>query len=115
MSTLQVVDLLLVLGATLRITRFIITDDLGLWWVRGPLYVWANDHEHDVGPMGWRTKVASGLTCPHCVGFWLGCVVLGSLWLVGGPGHAPDWWRYASGALTLNWCAAHINARMDSE
>lgn len=122
MNAMQVLDVLLVLGFTLRLARLVITDDVGLWAVRGPASLWAQRHDSEpyaspdeVGSVWvprWRSKAVSGLLCPFCVGFWLGCVVLASLWLLGGPGHAPDWWRYLSGVFTLNWCAAHIGSRL---
>lgn len=36
---------LLVLGATLRLTRFITSDTLGEWLIVGPLRRWADGHE----------------------------------------------------------------------
>lgn len=125
MTLLAVLDCLLALGLTLRLTRLVVMDDLSLWWLRGPLAVWATRKnplpEMDTLPTGfqemrvyvpdWRGKLVSGLSCPFCVGFWIGCLVLLSLWLVGGPGAAAEPWRWVAGAFTLNWVAAHIGAR----
>lgn len=102
---LVVLDLLLVLGLTLRLTRLIIADDLGAWWVREPAIDWAEDHPG-------RYKLVSGLYCPFCVGFWIGVASLASLALVGGPGDAHEVWRYIAGAFTLNWIVGHVAARM---
>lgn len=106
---LSVVDLLLVLGLTLRLTRLVVADDIGLWFVRGPAVRWAIYHEPRAD--GWRAKLQSGLSCPFCVGFWIGCLALLSLLLVGGPGDANVVWRYVAGAFALNWIVGHIAAR----
>lgn len=102
---LAVLDLLLVLGLTLRLSRLVITDDIGAWWVRHPAVDWS-----DGSP--WREKLVSGLYCPFCVGFWLGAASLLSLALVGGPGDAHEVWRWVAGAFTLNWIVGHVAARI---
>jgi hypothetical protein len=93
-----VFDLLLLMGLTLRLTRFVTTDDLGKWWLQ--------DHRG-------QSRYWSGLDCPFCVGFWIGVAALVSLAAVGGPGHAEQWWRYAAGAFTLNYLVGHLSARVD--
>lgn len=108
---MQYLDVLLALGLTLRLTRLVATDDIGLWFVRGPAAMWAMNWEPKAD--GWRAKLQSGLDCPFCVGFWIGCLVLLSLWLVGGPGHAWEPWRWVAGAFTMNYISAHINSRLD--
>lgn len=102
---LAVLDLLLVLGLTLRLTRLVIADDLGAWLVREPALDWAGDSPG-------RYKLVSGLYCPFCVGFWLGAASLTSLALVGGPGDAHEVWRYIAGAFALNWLVGHVAARI---
>lgn len=109
--TFQIIDLLLALGMALRLTRLVIKDDIGLWYVRGPSAMWAMDREPNAD--GWRARLQSGLDCPFCVGFWIGCGVLLSLWLAGGPGVAWEPWRWVAGALTMNYISAHINSRLD--
>lgn len=106
---LVAIDLLLALGLTLRLSRLVVTDDIGLWFVRGPAAVWAIHREPNAS--GWRSKLQLGLSCPFCVGFWIGCLALLSLWLVGGPGHAHEAWRWVSGAFALNWIVGHVAAR----
>lgn len=106
---LVAIDILLALGLTLRLSRVVVTDDIGLWWVRVPAFNWALRHEPEAN--GWRAKLQEGLSCPFCVGFWIGCLVLLSLWLVGGPGHAHEAWRWIAGAFALNWVVGHIAAR----
>lgn len=102
-------DVLLALGLTLRLSRLIVADDIGLWFVRGPAAKWAIRREPRAD--GWRAKLQSGLSCPFCVGFWIGCLVLLSLWLVGGPGDAAEPCRWIAGAFALNWIVGHIAAR----
>lgn len=106
---LLALDILLALGLTLRLSRLVVTDDLGLWLLRIPAFNWA--HSREPRGDGWRAKLQSGLSCPFCVGFWIGVGVLVSLWLVGGPGHAHEAWRWVSGAFALNWVVGHIAAR----
>jgi hypothetical protein len=102
-------DVALLVLATLRLTRLMTTDDLpGQWWIYGPLYKRA--HRHPARKTPWWAKYLSGLTCPFCVGFWVGLAVLLSLLLVGGPGDAPDWWRWASGAFALNYVVGMFRA-----
>lgn len=113
-------DLLLAAGLTARLTRLVITDDLGQWWLRDPLDAWFHRMDRpydDWGPppvsrrMRWH-KYLSGLVCAYCVSFWTASAVLASLWALGGPGHAPDTWRYIAGAFTLSYVTAHIGVRL---
>lgn len=142
---------ILVLFATLRLTRLVTTDDVGEWFLRGPLGRWATgherrlrhareqtlvkvltEHEGDLTPearevleemseqlqdedrwLSWQGKLVSGLYCPHCVGFWLGAVVvvltvvlmpldiLGTVWLV------------VLSILALSYAVGHLSARLD--
>lgn len=110
MTLLHLLDALLALGLTMRLTLLIVGDDLGLWWVRGPwaTYAWNKEGQE----FGWRSKISDGLHCPFCVGFWIGVLVLLSLWLAGGPGHAAEAWRWVAAAFALNYVAAHIGARL---
>lgn len=111
MSVWSVVDVLLLLGCTLRLTRLVITDDPGEWLQRRA----AGQAETAGGrrrALIW-SKASEGLGCPWCVGFWIGVLVLVTLALEGGPGEASVWWRYVAGAFTLNWIAAQIGSRLD--
>jgi hypothetical protein len=142
MNWWPLLDVLLVVLATARLIRLVITDDVGLWLVRRPAQSWAHYHdtpipypdgvtvhpgptyeqrvfrdrylsEHEPDPAnGWRSKLYSGLECPFCVGFWIGVFVLGFLALAGGPGHLPEWSRYALGTLALNYVVAHAMSRL---
>ena len=102
---LFVLDITLILLATMRITRLVVFDDLGGWALREPAARWAGD-------LPARARLVSGLECPWCVGFWIGAAALAALWTAGGPGHAAEWWRYLAGAFALNWVAAHIGPRL---
>lgn len=119
-----VFDLVLALGAALRLTRFIVADDVpGTWWIKWPLdwrkHRWMQRHEHQedsplgprtVQPTPWWGRYLEGLSCPFCVSVWMAAVVTGTLVLAGGPGEAADWWRIPAGFLTLAWLTGHIAA-----
>ena len=102
-------DLVLVTLATLRVTRLVTTDSIGQWWLYAPLYRRATSTQ----PTPKWAKYVEGLTCPFCVGFWIGLVMVLVLWLVGGPGDAAVWWRYLVGAFALNYVVGHVAKRLD--
>ena len=119
-------DMALVLGATMRLTRLVVKDDLGFWLLRRPVYRWAAQHETQVvpplerdpwtdgveDPLGWQQKLVSGLDCPFCVGFWVGTATLAS-YAVARQHPVSRWaWRFVAGALTLNEIAAHAGVRL---
>jgi hypothetical protein len=112
-------DLILAVGATLRLTRFITQDWLGEWAIDAPARKWAN--KHDLGhpfpdavdhEQGWRSKLVKGLDCPFCVGFWLGVLVLGAFVLT--PRPLRGLLRFGTGALSLNYLVGHVSHRLDS-
>lgn len=127
MSLLAAFDLALLIGLTLRLTRLVVRDDLGQWFIWTPALAWVqraepNDlatGEGDLSPRANRRwRLVSGLDCPFCVGFWLGALATGSLYLAGGPGSDESWievWRWVAGIFTLNYIAAHIGSRLDAE
>lgn len=107
---LVLLDLLLALGAALRLTRFVVADDVpGNFWIK---------------PLAWRLLMGRdaqrhtptrynywrGLSCPFCMSVWASAAVALALWLAGGPGDAADWWRWVAGFLSLAWLTAHIAA-----
>ena len=117
---MDIVGWLLVLGLTLRLTRFVITDTLGKWWIHDPLdramasYAGkvieshANSGNPGEPPTPWWWKYRVGLNCPYCVGFWISGAVALSYLLVGDTVA----WRFVAGVFTLNWVASHVGARL---
>ena len=95
-------DAALVLGASMRLSRLVVSDDLGTWWVKEPLAKRVHTHE----------KYLSGLSCPFCWGFWSGVGVLGSYALTRKHPKARGAWRFVAAALTLNEVAAHLAIRL---
>lgn len=108
MTWWHVLDVVLALGATARLARLIITDEIGRWYVVGPILRWAQRTGGAERAHWWDAL----LGCPFCIGYWIGCAVLGSLWLVGGPGEAWEPWRWGAATLTLNYVAAHLGSRL---
>lgn len=113
-------DTALILGATMRLTRLVVSDDLGQWWVKDPLDAWAHGHKrvtskesttgessYEVHTLASWHKYLSGLECPYCVGFWIGAGVLASYHLV-----PRGLWRFVASALTLNEVAAHLGVKI---
>lgn len=97
-----ILDIALIIGATLRLIRLTTVDDIAaparLTLIRRspPRLV---DWTHGL------------LTCPHCIGFWLSAAVVTSwLW----AGHRPVW-QAATGILTVSYLAGHVSARLDAE
>ena len=106
-------DLALLLGSTIRVSRLVTTDDLGLWYVRQPAYRWASAHHDD--DSSWRARLYSGLDCPWCVGFWIG-VANTAGWLIARRTPAlADLWRFGAGVLALNYVAATLDGRLNPE
>ena len=95
-------------GATLRLTRLVVADDIGRWWLAEPAYRAALAYHAQHGTAPWWDRYRSGLDCPFCAGFWiaLGATATGARW-----GHTRPW-RLLAGALTLSYLAAHIGARL---
>lgn len=103
-------DAILITGATLRLTRLVTTDDLGLWWVRIPAYRAALHVDIRTGRPPWWDRYRAGLECPHCLGFWAGTFVLATYAAAGKT--RP--WRFAASALLLSYAVGHVSARLDS-
>jgi hypothetical protein len=104
-----VLDLSLLILTTLRLTRLVTTDSLGQWWLYAPVYkrVVANGKSNK-----WQ-KYVDGLTCPFCIGFWIGGALVLSLWMVGGVGDAAEWWRWTTGIFALNYVTGHVASWLD--
>lgn len=112
------------IGAATRLTRLITADALGEWYILRPAEAWAIRHEGtkleyaDGRPAldedrGWRSKLVSGLSCPWCVGFWLGAAVLATDELTTGT-KLERGWGFAKDALTLNLVTATLSTHLDA-
>lgn len=112
MSLILALDVVLAVLLTMRLTRVVIGDKIGLWLVRGPIAATANGAPLGTPKFRFWSKMYDLVTCPFCIGFWIGCLVLASLAAVGGPGDAAVLWRYVAGVFALNYVAAHIGARL---
>ena len=132
-------DLLLAIGLTLRLTRFVTSDWLGHWWIVQPARRWAlreSDFagwESDGRPVSkatapaelidaiWdeskpdtgRKRLVKGLDCPHCFGFHAGVAVLLSLAIVRAVPPLLPVWRFVAGAFSLNYLVFHVSSRID--
>lgn len=98
-----------VLGASMRLTRLIVADDLpGEWWIKEPLRERARAHyaRHRAEPSWWR--YTRGLDCPFCVGLWITGGVVAADHALG----QYAWWRLATTALAVNEAGAHLAVRL---
>lgn len=100
-------DTVLVVGASLRLTRAVTTDEIGALLVREPLHRAAPDSTTLAG------RIVDGVYCPFCVGFWLGAAVLAGHALTAGSPRGRAAWRFVAAALTLNEIVGHVSARID--
>jgi len=105
-------DVLLLVLATLRVSRLVTSDNIpGMWWIQMPLNKKA--YRHGAHNLPWWAKYLDGLECPFCVGFWIGLIGLTSLALAGGPGDAAVWWRFLAAAFAMNYVVGHVAKRLD--
>lgn len=104
---MRLIDTSLAVLAAARLSRLVITDDIGRWWIREPVDRAMDAYAETAEIEPWWWKYRSGLECPFCVGFWLGGAVL-----VGHAALPRPMWRAAAGALALNYVASHIGARL---
>ena len=98
-----------VLGASMRLTRLIVADDIpGEWWIKEPLRERARAHyaRHRTEPSWWR--YTRGLDCPFCVGLWITTGVVVADEVFGDRA----WWRVATTALAMNEAGGHLAARL---
>lgn len=108
---ITVLDLVLLVGLTLRLTRFVVADSLARWYLREPANRWAG-WDPDYEPASHRQRLVSGLECQYCVGFWIAVLATASL----AAAIAFDLlvpWRWVAGAFTLNYVVAHIVGWLD--
>jgi hypothetical protein len=99
-------DILLLVLASLRVTRLVLVDSLGEWLIVKPAIVWSTGKK--IGPF-----VEGLLTCPFCIGFWICMAGVASLALAGGPGNAAAWWTFLAGSFSLSYIVGHVVARID--
>ena len=100
-------DIVLLVLAALRITRFVLIDSLGRWWFVGPALKRTRNRPK-------AAKYVEGLfSCPFCIGFWISLVGVVSLYLAGGPGDASVWWRAAAGVWALSYLVGHGVSKID--
>lgn len=109
------VDVALLVLATARLTRLVTTDTIVEWEVHNRVYGllgWTEDSPARRALWEWYEALVS---CPHCVGFWIGAATLGLLAVAGGPGAAAGWWRWGAGAFALSYVVGHVSQRLDGE
>lgn len=94
---------LLVLS-TLRLSRLVTGDSLSRWLIHVPVRRWATTAR--------RAKLASGLACSFCVGYWAGLAGIVVSYVAGPLGFEPVWWRILFGSLALNYVVGHVASRM---
>jgi hypothetical protein len=126
-------DVALITGLTMRLTRLVVSDDLGQWWLKDPLDRWLHAHPPSSpwedaersGPledmrrvaggeshrMRWA-RYAEGADCPHCVSFHAAYLSLGS-YLLARRLHLLPAWRFAAGTMSLSAVVGHVSARID--
>lgn len=123
--------------ATLRLTRLITSDALSEWLVVDPAVRWAVHHDggldpHSTAPhepgtpkeelahaqvhpdWGWRSKLVTGLECPHCIGFWIGAATLATGALAEKHPAALAVFNAVAGSLGLSYVTGHVSQRLDS-
>lgn len=136
-------DYALIVGATMRLTRLITTDDLGKWLILEPLHkrlltppAPASAHAHArllaevhladtdqavTGHLDAATpptskpwhKYLAGLECPHCVGMWVGVAVAASYLAARRRPRALAAWRFAASTLALNTAMVSLGRELD--
>lgn len=74
--------------------------------VRDAAVLCLREYEYEA-PITWQARLASGLECPFCVGFWVGAAVL----------LLPDnrLTRWLLGALALNYVVGHVSSQLDDD
>lgn len=102
---LTVLDVVLVVGAAIRLTRLAVVDRIADP-IRGHLIGLADRIHPTVGR--WAADLVG---CPHCVGFWITGAVVGS-WLA--AGHTTVW-QAAASILTVSYVVGHAVAHLDTE
>jgi hypothetical protein len=74
---------------------------------------WVIAQAEEQSPITWQAKVAKGLDCPFCIGFWLtGAAVLTAAAANRGPRRRAAF-QVLAGAFGANYITGHISKRLD--
>jgi len=104
-------DVALVTGLTMRLTRLVVSDDLGQLWLKDPVDRWLSAQETS-GRAHPLRRYSEGFDCPHCVSFHAAYLSLGS-YLLARRLHLLPVWRFAAGTMSLSAVVGHVSARID--
>lgn len=106
-------DAALIVGATLRLTRLVVDDDLGEWCIKTPAHNTISSHYRKRGEdtPQWAHDALSGLDCGWCIGFWVGAGVYTTTTLTTPTSRTGLLWRHIMGALALNYATATFEAK----
>ncbi len=101
---MDLLDAVLIVGATLRLTRLAVVDTIAAPF-RTLVLLIGRGLARDRGLI-WADELVS---CPHCIGFWIAVAVVASWAAWGGTA----WWNLTAGALTVAYASGHLVARLD--
>ena len=110
LQSLPASDAALAIGATMRLSRAVVVDDIGKWLIKQPIDKKIDEYNDRYMSPWWR-KYRSALDCPFCIGFHIGWLVLASYFMCRRVNVLPVW-RFVAGALSLNHVSAHIATRI---
>lgn len=110
-----IIDVLLALGVTIRLTRAVTVEEIGARLLRHPVEDWAGripkgrTADLDEPFMRRRWFWADALSCPYCVSTWIAIGAFATMAIA----HATDsWftllWRIVSAGLTGSYVMAHL-------
>lgn len=102
----SVFELLLIVGASLRLTRLAVVDTIANY----PRDLMRAAGQRAAGSRGliWADNLVS---CPHCIGFWITLTVTYSWWAAG----STTVWLLVALTLTVSYLVGHIVAATDME
>lgn len=99
---MSIVVLLLMIGATARLTHLVTTD-----LVSEPFRRWVENFELDHwGPEG--LSLSTLLSCPWCIGFWISCAVGALTWWLGDYG----WLQFIWAALSCSYVVGYVEEKL---
>lgn len=110
-SQIPASDLALIAGCSARLTRVVVSDHVGAWFILDPVDRALERNGADPG--GWAARAALGLQCPFCVGTWLGFATLASYLIARRSRATLALWRFVAGGLSLNYLVGHVSSRID--